>query len=280
MLRAAYSVSIDVTEYAARSKDHQRIPTLSEFNPMQIDLTGKTALITGAAGGIGRACAQTLAEAGAFIVAVDLNEAGVQETIGLIGRGLAVACDLRQPDSVTALRDRVMAETGGVDILVNCAGLISYRKGINAVSLDEWNLLLDVNLRGTFLVCQAFIDNMKERRNGSIIMFSSMAARVGGIEVGIHYAASKAALIGFARTLAKEGGPYGITVNAVAPGVILTDPVKKQVGDHEDAYTKSIPLQRLGQPQDVANVVLFLASPLSSYITGCVLDINGGMYMG
>jgi 3-oxoacyl-[acyl-carrier protein] reductase len=247
---------------------------------MQIDLTDKIALITGAAGGIGRACAQTLAEAGAFIVAVDLNEAGVQETIGLIGRGLALACDLRQPDSVTALRDRVMAETGGVDILVNCAGLISYRKGINAVSLDEWNLLLDVNLRGTFLVCQAFIDNMKERRNGSIIMFSSMAARVGGIEVGIHYAASKAALIGFARTLAKEGGPYGITVNAVAPGVILTDPVKKQVGDHEDAYTKSIPLQRLGQPQDVANVVLFLASPLSSYITGCVLDINGGMYMG
>jgi len=247
---------------------------------MQIDLTGKTALITGAAGGIGRACAQTLAEAGAFVVAVDLNEAGVQETIGLIGGGLSVACDLRQPESVTALRDRVMAETGGVDILVNCAGLISYRKGINAVSLDEWNLLLDVNLRGTFLVCQAFIDNMKERRNGSIIMFSSMAARVGGIEVGIHYAASKAALIGFARTLAKEGGPYGITVNAVAPGVILTDPVKKQVGDHEGDYTKSIPLQRLGQPQDVANVVLFLASSLSSYITGCVLDINGGMYMG
>lgn len=247
---------------------------------MQINLTGKIALITGAAGGIGRACAQTLAEAGAFIVAVDLNEAGVQETIGQIGGGLAVACDLRQPESVSALRDRVLAETGGVDILVNCAGLISYRKGINAVSLDEWNLLLDVNLRGSFLVCQAFIDNMKERRNGSIIMFSSMAARVGGIEVGIHYAASKAALIGFARTLAKEGGPYGITVNAVAPGVILTDPVKKQVGDHEDAYTKSIPLQRLGQPQDVANVVLFLASPLSSYITGCVLDINGGMYMG
>lgn len=247
---------------------------------MQIDLTGKTALITGAAGGIGRACAQTLAAAGAFVVAVDLNEAGAQETVDLIGGGLAVACDLAKPDAVTALRDRVLAETGGVDILVNCAGLISYRKGINAVSLDEWDLLLDVNLRGTFLVCQAFIDSMKERRGGSIVTFSSLAARVGGIEVGIHYAASKAALIGFTRTLAKEGGRYDITVNAVAPGVILTEPVRRQVAGHEEAYTATIPLQRLGLPQDVANVVLFLASPLSKYMTGVVLDINGGMYMG
>ncbi len=247
---------------------------------MQIDLTGKIALITGGGSGIGRACAHTLAAAGAFVVAVDINEAGAQQTISQIGAGLAVACDLADPAAVTALRDRVLAETGGVDILVNCAGLISYRKGINAVSVDEWDLLLDVNLRGTFLVCQAFIDSMKERRDGSIVTFSSLAARVGGIEVGIHYAASKAALIGLTRTLAKEGGPYGITVNAVAPGVILTDPVKQQVGDHEDAYTATIPLQRLGQPQDVANVVLFLASPLSSYITGVVLDINGGMYMG
>lgn len=247
---------------------------------MHIDLSDKIALITGAAGGIGRACARALAEAGAFIVAVDLNEAGVQATVENIGGGLALACDLADPAAVTALRDRVLAEAGGVDILVNCAGLISYRKGINAVSVEEWDTLLDVNLRGTFLICQAFIDSMKERRNGAIITFSSLAARVGGIEVGIHYAASKAALIGLTRTLAKEGGPYGITVNAVAPGVILTEPVKRQVGDHEDDYTKSIPLQRLGQPQDVANVVLFLASPLSSYITGVVLDINGGMYMG
>lgn len=247
---------------------------------MQIDLTGKTALITGAASGIGRACAQTLSEAGAFVVVVDVNAAGAQETVDMLGRGLALACDLRQPESVNAMRDRVVAKTGGVDILVNCAGLISYRKGINAVSVDEWNLLLDVNLRGTFLVCQAFMDGMKEQQGGSIITFSSLAARVGGIEVGIHYAASKAAIIGFTRTLAKEGGPHGITVNAVAPGVILTDPVKKQVGGHEEAYTASIPLRRLGQPQDVANVVLFLASPLANYITGTVIDINGGMYMG
>ena len=247
---------------------------------MNIDLSNRIALITGAAGGIGRACAQALADAGAFIVAVDLNEAGAQETVNHIGAGLALACDLADPVAVTALRDRVLAEAGGVDILVNCAGLISYRKGIGAVSVAEWDTLLDVNLRGTFLVCQAFIESMKERRNGAIINFSSLAARVGGIEVGIHYAASKAALIGFTRTLAKEGGPYGITVNAVAPGVILTEPVKRQVGGHEEAYTGQIPLRRLGQPEDVAHVVLFLASPLAGYMTGVVLDINGGMYMG
>ena len=246
---------------------------------MQIDLTGKTALITGGASGIGRACALTLAQAGAQIVVVDINLEGAQQTIEAIGRGLAVRCDLGDPGDVTAMRDRVLAKTDGLDILVNCAGIISYRRGIGAVPVDEWDLVLDVNLRGTYLVCQAFLEGMKER-GGKIVVFSSLAARVGGIEAGIHYAASKAALIGLTRTLAKEGGPFEINVNAVAPGIILTEPVKRQIGDREEAYLAQIPLRRLGQPQDVANVVLFLASPLSDYITGTVLDINGGIYMG
>jgi len=148
------------------------------------------------------------------------------------------------------------------------------------VPLEEWDRVLDVNLRGTYLVCRALIEDMKERGGGKVINFSSLAARVGGIEVGIHYAASKAGLIGLTRTLAKEGGPHGICVNAVAPGIILTAPVQRQVGGHEDAYTAQIPLRRLGRPGDVAGVVLFLASPLSDYVTGIVLDINGGMYMG
>jgi 3-oxoacyl-[acyl-carrier protein] reductase len=247
---------------------------------IHIDLTSKTALITGGASGIGRACATTLAQAGARVAVVDINEAGAQETVETIGQGLAIRCDLGDPAGVAAMRDRVLAEMGGVDILVNCAGIISYKRGINAVPVDEWDLVLDVNLRGTYLVCRAFMEGMKERRDGKIITFSSLAARVGGIEVGIHYSASKAALIGFTRTLAKEGGPYGINVNAVAPGIILTEPVKRQIGGREDAYKEQIPLRRLGEPQDVANVILFLASPLSDYITGAVLDINGGIYMG
>jgi len=140
--------------------------------------------------------------------------------------------------------------------------------------------VLDVNLRGTYLVCQAFMESLQARGNGRIITFSSLAARVGGIEVGVHYTASKAGLIGLTRSLAKEGGPSGMTANAVAPGIILTEPVKAQVEGNEDAYTGQIPLGRLGDPQDVANVVLFLASPLASYVTGVVLDINGGIYMG
>jgi 3-oxoacyl-[acyl-carrier protein] reductase len=247
---------------------------------MNIDLTGKTALITGGASGIGRQCALTLAEAGASIVAVDINLEGAQETISQIGSGLALRCDLGDPQDILAMRDRVLAETGGVDALIHCAGIIAYRQGIGNVPVKEWDLVLDVNLRGAYLVCQAFMEGMKERGNGRIVTFSSLAARVGGIEVGVHYTASKAALIGLTRSLAKEGGPYGITANAVAPGIILTEPVQRQIAGREEDYCAQIPLRRLGTPQDVANVVLFLVSPLAAYVSGVVLDINGGQYMG
>lgn len=247
---------------------------------MEIDLTGKNAVVTGGASGIGRECARALASAGAQVAAVDVNLEGAQETVTTIDRGFAIHCDLANPDDVASMRRQVVSQMGGVDILVNCAGIIAYRRSIGAVSLEEWDQVLDVNLRGTYLACREFIEGMKARGGGRIVNFSSLAARVGGIEAGIHYVASKAALIGFTRTLAKEGGPFGITVNAVAPGIITTDPVRRQIGGREEAYVAQIPLRRLGTSEDVANVVLFLASPLSSYITGVVLDINGGMYMG
>ena len=244
-----------------------------------IDLSGKAALVTGGARGIGRECARVLGAAGARVAVADLDLAGAEATAHEVG-GLAVRCDVSSEDDVAALARALAAESGGVDILVHCAGVIVYRAGIGAVTPDEWERVLAVNLRGAYLVCRALIEPMKERRWGRIITFSSLAARVGGIEVGIHYAAAKAALIGFTRTLAKEGGPYGVTVNAVAPGVILTDPVRQQVGDHQEDYIRQIPLRRLGEPRDVAGVVLFLASDLSAYITGIVVDINGGLYMG
>ena len=247
---------------------------------MRIDLTGKTALVTGGAAGIGRECAKMLAQASARVVVVDINLEGAQRTVESIGQGLAIRCDLGDPQDIAAMREKVMSATGGIDILVNCAGIISYRMGIGAVPLAEWDKVLDVNLRGTFLVCREFIEDMKKRKWGKIINFSSLAARIGGIEAGLHYSVSKAGLVGLTRTLAKEGGPFGINVNAVAPGIIATDPVKKKIGGREDDYIATIPLRRIGEPGDVANVVLFLASPLSDYVTGIVLDINGGMYMG
>jgi 3-oxoacyl-[acyl-carrier protein] reductase len=251
---------------------------------MRIDLTGKVAVVTGAASGIGRACALALAAAGATLVAVDINLDGAQETLALLDPprpdALALRCDVRDPAAVAALADAVQARLGGADILVNSAGLVAYARGIGAVSVEQWDRVMQVNLRGAFLVCQALIEGMKARRDGRIINLASLAARVGGIEAGIHYAASKSGLIGLTRTLAKEGGPYGITANAVAPGIIATPPVMAQIAGHEESYTRQIPLGRLGQPEDVAHVVLFLASPLAAYVNGVVLDINGGQYMG
>lgn len=244
-----------------------------------IDLSGKRALVTGGAAGIGRACAETLAQAGAQVAIVDINLPGAQEAAAAVG-GLALRCDLGNPDDTVAMCKTLTDELGGIDILVNNAGLIVYQQGIAGVSVDQWDKIMNVNLRGPFLVCRELMPGMKERGYGKIINFSSMAARVGGIEASLQYSVSKAGLIGMTKTLAKEGGPYGVCVNAVAPGVITTAPVIKQVGDHEEAYIQGIPLRRLGRPQDVANVVLFLASPLSDYITGLVIDINGGMYMG
>ncbi|MHB1296582.1 MAG: SDR family NAD(P)-dependent oxidoreductase [Anaerolineae bacterium] len=247
---------------------------------MEIDLMGWNALVTGGAGGIGRACARTLAACGARVAIVDLNEAGAQAAAAELDGAIGLRCDIGDPEDVARMCAAVEGALGSIDIVINCAGIIAYRNGIGAVSLSEWDTVLDVNLRGSFLVCQHVIEGMKQRRRGKIVNFSSLAARVGGIEVGVHYAASKAGLIALTKTLAKEGGPYGIHVNAVAPGVISTDPVKKQVGDHESAYTATIPLRRLGEPEDVANVVLFLCSSLSDYITGLVIDVNGGQFMG
>lgn len=247
---------------------------------MNIELAGRTALVTGGAGGIGKACAEILSGAGARVVIADINLAGAEAVAGTMAGGVAIHCDLGDPNDVAALCWQIAAEVGAVDILINNAGIIAYRKGIGAVATDDWDRLLDVNLRGPFLLCRELIEPMKKRNYGKIINFSSLAARVGGIDAGLHYSVSKAGLIGLTKSLAKEGGPHNVCVNAVAPGFITTDPVRRQIAGREQDYIAQIPLRRLGTPADVANVVLFLASPLSDYITGLVIDVNGGMYMG
>ena len=246
---------------------------------MRIDLSDKTALVTGGAGGLGQACADILTGAGARVVVADIDLEGAERVAKNLSRALAIRCDLGDPHDILAMRDRALAELGGIDILINCGGLLSYQPGIAAVDADRWDQMMRVNVRGTFLVSQALFEQMKERGGGKIVNFSSMAARLGGVSVGMHYTSSKSAIIGLTRALAKEGGPFGIKVNAVAPGIILTPPVREGIAGSEEKLINAIPLGRFGEPQDVANTVLFLASPLSDYITGIVLDINGGFYL-
>lgn len=250
---------------------------MAEF---RIDLENRIALVTGAAGGIGLACAKMLKEAGGTIVMTDLRSETVSDAAAGIGVAAAFGCDISDQGAVGDLLRRVTDEVGPPDILVNCAGLISYRSSLSSITIEEWDQVLSVNLRAAFLLCDGVLPSMKEKGFGRIILISSLAAQVGGIEAGAHYSASKAGLMGLMKTVAKEAASRGVTVNMVAPGIIATGPVLQQVGDHIDTYRANIPLGRLGEPRDVAGAVLFLASSLADYITGATIDVNAGLRMG
>jgi len=247
---------------------------------MQIDLSGQTALVTGGARGIGRACAEVLSQAGARVIVLDIDLSRATDVARGLADGVAIGCDLASVNEVAEACERIEEEFGGVQVLVNNAGLVLYRSGIASVSAEEWDRTMAVNLRGMFLVCQGLLPGMKARRYGRIVNLSSMSARQGAMDSSIDYASSKGGVIAFTRTLAKEAGPYGITVNALAPGIIGTEPVLRKYEGEEKRLRGMIPLRRLGTPADVAGAVLFFASELSSYVTGVVLDVNGGLFIG
>jgi len=247
---------------------------------MQIDLSGKRVLITGGASGIGRDCAQLIGSCGARVAVCDINLPGAEETVGQLPGGLAILCDLSQPQDITEMAQTVLDAYGGLDILVNNAGIISFKRGVDGVTCEEWDRLMSINLRAPFLVCQEFSQALKASAGGKIVNASSMSARVGGIEVGLHYSTAKAGIIGMTRTLAKEFGPHGVTVNTIVPGFTETEPVLQHLAGRKADFAGQIPLGRLAQPRDVAKVVLFLVSSLADYVTGQTIDINGGMYMG
>lgn len=246
-----------------------------------MELEGKVAIVTGAAQGIGRAIAETLAKAGADIALVDRDVAHAAEAVAAIvrlgRRGLAVKANVAEWTDVQVMVEQVMAELGRIDILVNNAG-ITRDSLLLRMKEEDWNMVLDVNLTGTFHGTKAVLPVLMKQRGGAIVNIASVVGVMGNAGQA-NYAASKAAVIGLTKTVAREYASRAVTVNAVAPGFIDTAMTQGLVGDAREALLKQIPLGRLGTPNDVAEAVRFLVSPAAAYITGHVLHVNGGMLM-
>jgi 3-oxoacyl-[acyl-carrier protein] reductase len=245
---------------------------------VNIDLGGRTALVTGSTRGIGRAIADTLAGAGARVAIVGRDAGRAEDVARTVGRGAAgFACDVADIASMTALVDNVEKAFGQIDILVNNAGLtrdnILFR-----LKDDDWDAVLDANLRGAFVAIRAASRGMMKRRWGRIINIASVVGIIGN-KGQANYAASKAGLIGLTKSVAKELASRNILINAVAPGFIETDMTAAMTPEARETLSEQIPLERLGTPNDVAAVVAFLASDLASYITGQVLVVDGGLVM-
>jgi 3-oxoacyl-[acyl-carrier protein] reductase len=243
---------------------------------IQIDLTGKTAFVTGSTRGIGRAIAEALHGAGAKVAIVGRRLEQAQSVAGELGEGAhGVACDVTQASQVEAALAETEKALGPIDILVNNAGL-TRDNILLRLSDDDWNAVLDANLKGSFNTIRGAIKGMMKRRYGRIINISSVVGLTGN-KGQANYSASKAGLIGLTKSVAKEYASRNILANCVAPGFIETDMTHALPAEARATLLEAIALGRLGRPEDVAGTVLFLASDLAGYITGQVLVVDGGM---
>jgi len=242
-------------------------------------LAGRVALVTGAGGGIGRATVERLAADGAAVVAGDLrgHEPLVEAVRAAGGRALGLELDVTSAASVRAAVEAAVAQFGGLHILVNNAG-IDQRGRLEELSEADWDRMLAVNLKGPFLCSQAAARHLEG--GGAIVNVASLAGRSSSPIQGCHYSASKAGLLGLTRHLARELGPRRIRVNAVCPGLIMTDMVTRSTSrDRIEELAAQVPVGRAGTPQDIAGVIAFLASEDAGYINGASLDANGGIFM-
>ncbi len=246
---------------------------------MEGRLSGRVALVTGAASGIGRAIALELAGEGASMAIVDMNLEGAsavaKEIEGSGRRALAIQCDVSDEEAAGRVVKEVESGLGAAGILVNCAGMFVGNNFLGDMLTEDWQRTLDVHCNGTFFFSRAVLGSMTE---GDRIVNISSIDGVGGQVLGIHYSAAKAAIIGFTHTLALEVGHRGITVNAIAPGVIAT-PMGQMLMDACPDFYNRIPIRRWGTPEDIAHLTAFLASPGAGYITGQTIVVDGGLML-
>jgi 3-oxoacyl-[acyl-carrier protein] reductase len=249
--------------------------------PMSGILDGKKAVVTGAGRGIGKAIALTLAQAGADVVCLSRTQANVDETateIRDLGRqAWAFAVDVADAASSQEAATAILKETGSIDILVNNAG-VTRDDLLMRMSEEAWDTVMDTNLKGAFTLCKAFARTFMKQRSGRIINIASVIGLMGNAGQA-NYAASKAGLIGFTKSIARELSSRGVTCNAIAPGFIETDMTAALNESQRQAILEKIPLNRLGQVEDIAQAVVYLAGPGAGYITGQVLTVDGGMVM-
>ncbi|MEM3921333.1 MAG: SDR family NAD(P)-dependent oxidoreductase [Nitrososphaerota archaeon] len=243
-----------------------------------LNLSDRVAIVTGAGQGIGREVSLQLAQAGAKVVLIDVSDKVfdvLREIRGFGGDGLAIKCDVSRWEDVRAAVNQVLDKFGRIDILVNNAGIYPF-KPFTEMGEQDWDKVLDVNLKGVFNFTRAVLPRMIEQRRGKIINISSIAGSVVGFPNLVHYSASKAGIIGFTRALALETAQYGITVNAISPGPVETPGIGVLSKEAYEQVRRAIPLGRFGKPEEVAYLVLFLASDKSDFITGQNIVIDGG----
>ncbi len=253
----------------------------AHFMSYEGELAGKVAVITGAAQGLGEAVASRFAVEKAVVVLVDVKVEKLNAVAArLKGEGVEVyvkPCDVSDSDQVHRTIEDTAEKHGSIDLLVNCAG-IHMTTRFHELTVEEWDRVMDVNLRGTFLFMHEVYPLMKKKGYGRIVNFSSTAGLSVSNFGGAHYTASKHGVMGLTKALAKEAGPFGIRVNAVCPGIIDTDMVRETVGiEKANEYKKAVPVLKIGTPEEVAEVVLFLVSDRSSYITGIGVNVSGGL---
>lgn len=247
---------------------------------MHIDLKGKVALVTGAGRGIGKTIALTLAEESVTTIGIDIEADGIEELARVFAeqgwKGNTQVCDVRNPDAIAALVANMVQNYGRIDILVNNAG-VAVTNQIDKQEPSDWNLNIDTNLTGTFLMCRAVVPVMKQQKQGRILNAASFAAIVPSVGSAA-YAASKAGVVAFTRVLAGEVGPWNITANCYAPGMIPTqmNHFAEAPPDRQERLLDTLTLRRWGEKEDIARLICFLASDLAGYITGAMIDISGG----